>query len=76
MAPNAKGDSSNKRTQYKDKEKPSQIRYSNIIAAKGNFNSIMALNSNPIILIISCMVLAVSDAVRTSLGPRGMDKMV
>ena len=38
---------------YKDKSKPTDIRTSNINAAK-----------------------AVSDAVRTSLGPRGMDKMI
>jgi len=38
---------------YKDKEKPAQIRNSNMSAAK-----------------------AVADAVRTSLGPRGMDKMI
>ncbi|KAJ8017660.1 T-complex protein 1 subunit delta [Holothuria leucospilota] len=38
---------------YKDKEKPTSIRESNITAAK-----------------------AVADAVRTSLGPKGMDKMV
>lgn len=38
---------------YKDKSKPSDIRASNINAAK-----------------------AVSDAIRTSLGPRGMDKMI
>lgn len=38
---------------YQDKEKPTQIRYSNITAAK-----------------------AVADAIRTSLGPRGMDKMI
>lgn len=25
---------------------------------------------------ITCVILAVSDAIRTSLGPRGMDKMV
>jgi len=41
------------RSQYKDKDKPTQIRYSNITAAK-----------------------AVADAIRTSLGPRGMDKMI
>lgn len=48
--------SQNKRTgnsQYQDKDKPTQIRYSNITAAK-----------------------AVADAIRTSLGPRGMDKMI
>lgn len=38
---------------YKDKEKPTSIRQSNITAAK-----------------------AVADAVRTSLGPKGMDKMI
>lgn len=41
------------RSEYNDKDKPSQIRISNIIAAK-----------------------AVADAIRTSLGPRGMDKMI
>lgn len=38
---------------FEDKDKPSQIRMSNMKAAK-----------------------AVADAVRTSLGPRGMDKMI
>lgn len=38
---------------FEDKEKPAQIRESNITAAK-----------------------AVADAVRTSLGPKGMDKMI
>jgi len=38
---------------FKDKEKPQQIRSSNMMAAK-----------------------AVSDAIRTSLGPKGMDKMI
>ncbi|KAJ1920531.1 T-complex protein 1 subunit delta [Mycoemilia scoparia] len=38
---------------FRDKDKPTQVRLSNIIAAK-----------------------AVADAVRTSLGPRGMDKMI
>lgn len=42
-----------KRSEYQDKEKPTQIRFSNINAAK-----------------------AVAEAVRTSLGPRGMDKMI
>ncbi|KAK6999552.1 T-complex protein 1 subunit delta-like isoform X2 [Biomphalaria glabrata] len=41
------------RSEYKDKDKPTQIRYSNITAGK-----------------------AVADAIRTSLGPRGMDKMI
>lgn len=38
---------------YHDKDKPTQIRNSNLTAAK-----------------------AVADAIRTSLGPRGMDKMI
>eukprot|EP00128_Syssomonas_multiformis_P002697 Colp12_sorted_trinity150504_noHs@9523 len=38
---------------FKDKEKPQEVRTSNIVAAK-----------------------AVADAVRTSLGPKGMDKMI
>ncbi|KAG0235272.1 T-complex protein 1 subunit delta [Actinomortierella wolfii] len=38
---------------FKDKDKPVEVRLSNIVAAK-----------------------AVSDAVRTSLGPKGMDKMI
>lgn len=41
------------KSEYKDKEKPNQIRISNIEAAK-----------------------AVASAIRTSLGPRGMDKMI
>jgi T-complex protein 1 subunit delta len=42
-----------KRETFKDKDKPTDIRNSNITAAK-----------------------SVSDAIRTSLGPRGMDKMI
>uniref|UniRef100_A0A669P532 T-complex protein 1 subunit delta n=1 Tax=Phasianus colchicus TaxID=9054 RepID=A0A669P532_PHACC len=38
---------------YQDRDKPSQIRFSNISAGK-----------------------AVADAIRTSLGPKGMDKMI
>ncbi|ETE58100.1 T-complex protein 1 subunit delta [Ophiophagus hannah] len=41
------------RSSYQDKDKPAQIRFSNISAGK-----------------------AVADAVRTSLGPKGMDKMI
>jgi len=44
---------SGKKSEFKDKDKASQIRTSNITAAK-----------------------AVADAIRTSLGPRGMDKMI
>lgn len=55
VAPKAAGDSVKRSTNnvYKDKSKPTDIRLSNINAAK-----------------------AVSDAIRTSLGPRGMDKMI
>ncbi|XP_005093436.1 T-complex protein 1 subunit delta [Aplysia californica] len=52
VAAGGSGDSASK-SEYKDKDKPTQIRYSNITAAK-----------------------AVADAIRTSLGPRGMDKMI
>merc|ERR1719309_579976 len=45
--------SKNKGGMYIDRDKPAQIRFSNISAGK-----------------------AVADAVRTSLGPRGMDKMI
>lgn len=40
-------------TQFKNKEKPQEVRRSNILAAR-----------------------AVADAIRTSLGPKGMDKMI
>ncbi|ESP02281.1 hypothetical protein LOTGIDRAFT_199820 [Lottia gigantea] len=52
MAPVKAAKSGNK-SEYQDKDKPTQIRYSNLTAAK-----------------------AVADAIRTSLGPRGMDKMI
>lgn len=42
-----------KNINFKDKDKPVSVRFSNIVAAK-----------------------SVADAVRTSLGPRGMDKMI
>ncbi|KAL3873339.1 hypothetical protein ACJMK2_036471 [Sinanodonta woodiana] len=50
MSDRGKGGS---KSEYQDKEKPREIRFSNITAAK-----------------------AVADAIRTSLGPRGMDKMI
>ncbi|XP_050405042.1 T-complex protein 1 subunit delta [Patella vulgata] len=53
MAPPKGQKATGKRSEYQDKDKPSQIRFSNITAAK-----------------------AVADAIRTSLGPRGMDKMI
>lgn len=46
-------------------EKTKDIRMTNIIAARG-----MELH------LYLILVLAVADVVRTSLGPRGMDKMV
>ncbi|KAJ8947538.1 hypothetical protein NQ318_005016 [Aromia moschata] len=53
-APSAGGDATtSKAVTYKDKSKPTDVRTSNINAAK-----------------------AVCDAIRTSLGPRGMDKMI
>lgn len=52
-AKNASSGAGNKQGAFKDKDKPTEIRMSNITAAK-----------------------AVADAIRTSLGPKGMDKMV
>ncbi|KAL4238892.1 T-complex protein 1 subunit delta [Mactra antiquata] len=51
--PAVKKNNAPSKSEYKDKEKPTQIRISNIEAAK-----------------------AVASAIRTSLGPRGMDKMI
>ena len=48
-------------SQFQDKEKPMQVRSSNIIAAKGTLYS---------------LILALADCIRTSLGPKGMDKMI
>lgn len=48
-----KTDHQQPRNAFKDREKPVQVRLSNITAAKG-----------------------VADAIRTSLGPKGMDKMI
>lgn len=47
------GKQTSKRVAYKDKAKPTEIRFTNINAAK-----------------------AVASAIRTSLGPKGMDKMI
>lgn len=61
---------------FQDKDKPMEVRMSNITAAKGN------IHTRQIILMISRSIvsntfyIAVGDAIRTSLGPRGMDKMV
>ncbi|KAI8066867.1 T-complex protein 1 subunit delta [Gongronella butleri] len=53
MAQVAAAPSTVPKTSFQDKEKPTEVRLSNITAAK-----------------------AVGDAIRTSLGPRGMDKMI
>ncbi|XP_008283200.1 T-complex protein 1 subunit delta [Stegastes partitus] len=52
-APKVSSGGKNKGGAYVDRDKPAQIRFSNISAAK-----------------------AVADAIRTSLGPKGMDKMI
>uniref|UniRef100_G3Q878 T-complex protein 1 subunit delta n=1 Tax=Gasterosteus aculeatus aculeatus TaxID=481459 RepID=G3Q878_GASAC len=52
-APRASNMGRHKGGAYVDRDKPAQIRFSNISAAK-----------------------AVADAIRTSLGPKGMDKMI
>ena len=58
---------------FKDRGKPASIRYSNITAAKGTF---YRLPTSATVSTSSSPRLAVADAIRTSLGPRGMDKMV
>jgi hypothetical protein len=50
-----------------------ELRLSNMVAAKGMGCSI---ESRFLAYIFLSLFLAISDAVRTSLGPRGMDKMV
>jgi T-complex protein 1 subunit delta len=55
---------------FQDKTKPTQVRLSNIIAAKCKFTIGGSL------LYTSLTFLAVADCIRTSLGPKGMDKMV
>jgi hypothetical protein len=51
--------------------KPMEIRLSNMVAAKGDSHRRIVLDHRNL-----SSYLAISDAVRTSLGPRGMDKMV
>lgn len=53
MAQSKVGSATSSIGNFKDKEKPQEVRKSNILAAR-----------------------AVSDAIRTSLGPKGMDKMI
>lgn len=53
----------------KGNAKERDVRMSNIVAAKGDISLIIVYSLN-------LKKLAVADAVRTSLGPRGMDKMI
>ena len=62
---------SGKVSAFKDRSKPGEIRNSNITAAKGKLSRV----SSPVID-GSFVLAAVANAIRTSLGPRGMDKMV
>lgn len=71
---------------YKDKEKPHEVRVSNITAAKGWCGSCLLLACTAVQALWALFTgvtpahsfehTAVADAIRTSLGPRGMDKMV
>jgi hypothetical protein len=66
---------------FKDKEKPAEIRSSNIVAAKGGQEPGVSPGHRRLITWFRTLrgimqLAAVADAVRTSLGPRGMDKMV
>jgi len=56
----------------KDNSKEKDVRMSNIVAAKGKCVILQAYQSIPIYIFIK----AVADTIRTSLGPRGMDKMI
>lgn len=53
------------------KQKPIAVRTGNIVAARGTSAKSHARQGQ----LTDCYV-AVADAIRTSLGPRGMDKMV
>ena len=73
---NVSSGASNKQGAFKDKDKPTEIRMSNITAAKGE-----QIHVNCDILDMKTyetyyVITAVADAIRTSLGPKGMDKMV
>ena len=66
---------------YKDKEKPTEIRFTNINAAKG-WEKVLIQSRKLLCYFSYCLryftwlFLAVASAIRTSLGPKGMDKMV
>ena len=73
------GDNSKGRGVFRDKEKPTEVRLSNITAAKGMLTHLIQQAQQFVYLQVSFYFLcasAVADAIRTSLGPRGMDKMV
>ena len=58
---------------FQDKQKPAEIRASNITAANGKiiiFDIRFSYNDG------ITLPLGVADAIRTSLGPKGMDNMV
>lgn len=59
------------KTAYKDRQKPTDIRFSNIQAGKSEL--ILRLF---FIFSRDLTFSGVADAIRTSLGPRGMDKMI
>lgn len=65
----------------KSSSKEKDVRMSNIFAAKGTHRTILYAcrpnHASPFnALIIMHTILAVADTIRTSLGPRGMDKMI
>ena len=73
-ATTAKGSGHGGDTGFKTRQRPDAIRNSNIVAAKGNLKKkpkSFSLNEEN-----NELIVAVADAVRTSLGPRGMDKMI
>ena len=73
----AKNVSARKGQAFKDKEKPTEVRMTNITAAKGIFYGIFCcVGGRQISDIMSFSFSAVANAIRTSLGPKGMDKMV
>ena len=73
MAPNVQP----QKKAFESRSKPAEIRSSNIEAAKGKLIQILTYLIMVQTLIVDLIVnLAVADAIRTSLGPRGMDKMV
>ena len=58
---------------FQDKQKPAVIKASNITATKGKiiiFDTRFSYNDG------ITLPLGVADAIRASLGPKGMDKMV